>query len=654
MTASPLRLLVATLLVALAALSAWLLLRGPSGAPAPHDPSVRADGHSAEGGDETATGLTAEADPVPQPGARTEVAGTESSDTPRVAGFVLEGRVVREIAGLVRPCDGATVAAFSPLRSDRADATPHVTATTDAEGQFRIELGQPQRIELVARAAAAIARERILAWPGRDDRITGLELVLVDAHTQHARVVDPARQPLAGIEVRCASAGPARGRRPGVHPQTSVAPLRDVWLSSDSDGRVSLERATAGPWTLTARDGRRVGTAQVEVPAAHVVEIVLGDADPEPPTLRAFGLVVGPDGGPVGDAEVHVLLDHEARARTDDRGEFELRLPRGDAECALLVAAPGFGVAHETLSIVGSADVGPLIVRLQTERAIAGRLLDAAGQPVAGKVVALEGDPEFFTSFVPPPTLLSQFNLTRVQTDADGAFRFRRLPDGEFAVVCRDGIETAFAAAVRAGTEDLVLQFGTASGPHVEWQVTVRDDVTSRVIPGAAISVGRVRISGGGVFTYGGADALTGDDGVGTLRALLPAEGVQHELSARAPGYAPAKREPEVYRPGPHWLEIRLAPERSLQLEVRDASGAGVDGANVWVRDANGRNLILRTGQGMGQSPVQTGPSGLVSLHGLPAGILTVRVVLEGPILFDTDVDLSRERTEPFVVQAPQ
>lgn len=130
---------------------------------------------------------------------------------------------------------------------------------------------------------------------------------------------------------------------------------------------------------------------------------------PAPPSLYTIDVsVAGPDGLPVGDAEIHSSVGGEVLRSGD---HYQLKIPAAarpaDGKVVLQASIPAaFLEGEETLAL--GKDVSPFTtIHLvhKTDAKVFGQVVDSAGRPLAGVRVSLEGAPD-------PP----------VTSDQDGRF----------------------------------------------------------------------------------------------------------------------------------------------------------------------------------------------------------------------------------------
>lgn len=193
-------------------------------------------------------------------------------------------------------------------------------------------------------------------------------------------------------------------------------------------------------------------------PLAAVLSILAALPAQIGPAERAplIGTVLDPEGQPVAGATVEVfreagegtaILDLEyshsriplARTPTDRLGRFALQLPVG-LPCDMLVDAPPFAFWQRLDVVPGE----PLTVQLEPGAVFHGRVhLADTGAPAPASLRAFQADG-------PHPEL--------GRTDAEGRFRFERLPSGTFT------IEVSPDAAVAPHWQRVTFQQGEATG----------------------------------------------------------------------------------------------------------------------------------------------------------------------------------------------
>jgi len=232
--------------------------------------------------------------------------------------------------------------------------------------------------------------------------------------------------------------------------------------------RLTTEELTIGEWVLTEIETDQEGrfdfgprpptryrvVAQAEGLAAGGVAVELRVGDPRPPPddvtieLRDCELVVS---GTVREAAGGIIAGARIRAATraevfgsvlsDDRGHYRICLLAGPAH--IEAGADGYGTALEHTRGRRAARVD---FALSPEVAIAGRVVNHAGEPVRGAAVIAETDGH-------RPGVMTE-------SAADGGFRLDSLIAATYRVVARDddrAAETSVALTTAGATAELVL-----------------------------------------------------------------------------------------------------------------------------------------------------------------------------------------------------
>lgn len=287
------------------------------------------------------------------------------------AGPTLRGSV-RDESGKALP--GATVRVFSEGWN-----SPPPPEATDARGRFAvagIEAGEYWAIARSGSRAPAVAPVTIAA---RDETV--LDLVVGDGGFVAGRVVDEAGRPLAGARLR-PEVLDGRGL-PAVVSESMAG-------ESSANGSFALGPLPAGPIGIGVAHR---GYAPVRVTATvrsrestDVRDVTLESG------LAIRGRVRGRDR--VGLAGVLLRAEAEGAepratsdAETDADGAFEISgLPA--ATYAITAQAAGFAAGHAKAPAGGD----PIEIVLSPGGSITGRVVDAAGEPLAG--VSVQGEAE--------------------------------------------------------------------------------------------------------------------------------------------------------------------------------------------------------------------------------------------------------------------
>ena len=142
------------------------------------------------------------------------------------------------------------------------------------------------------------------------------------------------------------------------------------------------------------------------------------------------GRVLGPLAEPLRDVEVWATTlpatdQRFASARTDGDGAFVLaKVPR-DADLAVLATAPGHTTGRAVVLAGDGPPCAPVQLRLWEAIAIRGRVLDAAGVPIAGAGVLGTRD---FAAFD------GEFVSPEATSDAQGDYELRGVPIGDYVL----------------------------------------------------------------------------------------------------------------------------------------------------------------------------------------------------------------------------
>ena len=259
-----------------------------------------------------------------------------------------------------------------------ADAPPVAVATSGGDGRFHLSPPQPG---VYAVRVSAPSRLRLQHIPCVLGRAVELPPVLLPASRQLAvRVVADDGRPVTGAEVLAVRAGTAGDDLP-------------VWLptlrraTTGGDGRAKLPRAVGEHLDVT-----------VVAPGSGSLTVAGVDADTEirlPASPRLVRLTVVDDAGsPVAGAVARIGQAAWPLAVSDDAGHLDVPVPPGHDLDLLLVAGPRRATHHHLAAPPAAAVPQTLVLPAVAE--LHGRIVDAAGSPLAGVVVWPGDDPGAF------------------------------------------------------------------------------------------------------------------------------------------------------------------------------------------------------------------------------------------------------------------
>ncbi len=486
----------------------------------------------------------------------------------------LQGKVV-DLAG--RPAPGATViaipgATLGKRAFDPADPVADRTVS-DAQGRFELRHLRPdESYEVRAFRAGSLpaAQQATAAGPAATPR--SLTLVLAPLRAGRGRVQDSAGRPVAGAQVVL---------RPALRPSTSPsptsagepAPAADaVLVETDAKGFFQAPACPAAEVELTVR---KKGFATVSLPALRVPPGT-GTADLGVVTLKPgahlAGRVVDSQNRPVPEAEVFAL-DRPTRGLEVDRhlkgqkptvktasdGGFLIEnLPSGQS-VHLVVRAAGFLTAIP--AAVRPPAAKPLVIRLEPEAVLQGRVVEEDGDPVVGARIESRWQatlPEDSGVRAGEPVFRS------ARSGADGRFDLRGFPAGPVSLsvsatgfVALEDVRAQLPRPAEAGELVLTLQRGAI----LQGRVTT---AAGEPVPAARVALDE-------------AAAATDDDG---LYWLEGAPLGRHEVLVLHPRYGRLAKPFDV-QPGVNVLDAAFDPGVEIVGRAIDDGGKPVPGARV-------------------------------------------------------------------------
>lgn len=480
----------------------------------------------------------------------------------------LRGRPLARAAVLAVPLGALGARAFSP-----ADPVTDL-AMTGSQGRFdlrRVRPGLTYEIRASLNGWFPAAQHASAGDPTARPR--DLTLVLAPARAARGKVQDPAGRSIAEAEVAA---------RPALRPGSRVSGSADedevsvVW--SDAQGVFSLPPLPAAEVELSVR---RKGYAPTIFPSLRVAAgtgpVDLGAVVLRPGVTLA-GRVIDHRGQAVPGSEVFLLdqaagpneMDHALKGRKPAGvaaadGRFSIDDLAQGAPAHVAVRAPGYLIAQ--VRAVRPPTARPLVIRLEVEAVLSGRVVNEAGEAVPGARIDLRWQASLPEE---PDRPVGEPILRNARADGEGRFELRGLPSGPVRVgvtapafVPLLSVEVGLPRPANAGELRLVLERGAL----LQGRVTT---ATGEPVP--AVRVG-----------LGGAAASTEDDGMYWLEG---AKLGRQEVRFLHPSYGRVAKPFEI-QPGLNRLDVTLEPGVEVTGYVVDENAKPVPGARLDLASEN-------------------------------------------------------------------
>ncbi len=397
--------------------------------------------------------------------------------------------------------------------------------------------------------------------------------------------------PDAGAVGGWRDAVPARATRAG-----------EVRLDDAPAGRPTVRAFAPGHvrsrWALAETRDEAVATVSIALDAGGALEGRVVEPDGTPVAAATLDLRAGRGSGIWGDPPL-------ATATSGPDGAFALDgVPR---EGSATLVARAFAHADEWVPLDFSADgARPVDVVLAPACEVTGRVLDAAGAPVAGARVraASSAEPVVAASALAEGDVVGgEPSWVETRTADDGTFRLRCLTLGVTWLV--------HAHTRRTGRSPVTTLDPAAPPPSLELRLPVpgRVVVVVRDAEGALPEDTQVRLGVGRL--WGRAASVEGPGRFVLDDVAAGAAAVRVEATDRLP----VEEDVEVREGGETLVEVVLARGLAISGRVVEAGGDGVAGARITVRtrDASARS-VRATCDGDGRFVVAGLPAGRVQV----------------------------------------
>jgi len=384
-------------------------------------------------------------------------------------------------------------------------------------------------------------------------------------------------------------------------------------VESEADGSFGFDGLIARDYRLeaTAGDGY-AGPARLRLTPEHEPVILRL----RPGGVLAVTVVEAGRGTPIAGAAVELRSTLTWQATTGADGTATLR-GVGPAHAPLAVRAEGFAPAA-VMTITSGDPRTPeqRTVALGRGAAVAGRVVDDDGQPVAGARVVAASASEPFPVIDP--------RRDGAVTGADGAFRLPVVAAGTYRLTASD------ARHAPATSPPLVLD-GTHPREGVELVLAAGASVHGvvRDTAGKPVAAADVRVVAGGHVPWRPQrQAFTGADGRFAFTGLAPREVdvvAWHPIGASAIAAADLAASPDLE------LTLTLDVTGAIAGVVVDPAGAPIGDAQV-VAEPIGRNDLQKKAEWevRGVQEAVTDPGGGFRFAGLPPGDYRLRAARPG------------------------
>jgi protocatechuate 3,4-dioxygenase beta subunit len=480
------------------------------------------------------------------------------------------------------------------------DEAESMASFTAADGSFALENLAPGRtLDLfVTHPGYGPASAPGVAVPTP----TPLRIVLRPTARVSGRVVDPDGKPVAGATVAVSEGGRelSSSRLMGVEPKQGVA---------DDEGGFVFADVAPGPFGLSAEAPRHQSAELrgLEVKPGQELaglEIVL------PPGASVEGRVLSPEGDPVPNAGVAVAEVARAgtvafpslRSGTDADGHYRIE---GIAPGPHTLEAYSEGYRGAVRDVEAKGETRGVDFQLDRGLELSGRVIDTAGNPVAGAVVFVEGTGR---------------NSRVTDSEEDGSFRVAGLENGKYSLHASRGADSGAAETA------VTLTGAPVSG--IELRISAVEGTVAGRLTGLDLSqLSRVRVWVDSMFHLGSVDA----DGNYRVLHLRPGPTAVHALVPDTPLHAEGT---VTIEPG--------AAEARLDLHF----GGGHALSGVVLR--NGERLaeagLFLDGPGDGQSAA-TDHAGGFRFAGLADGSYVLTVTTPGGARHIEKVEIAGDQT---------
>ncbi len=227
--------------------------------------------------------------------------------------------------------------------------------------------------------------------------------------------------------------------------------------------------------------------------------------------LRVAGVVLGPSGNPLNKVKVNGRIENQnyyENTETKEDGYFELAGLKPTGKFWINLTKKGFGYAQETAMSVSDGNIDDLVLTMEAESTISGKIVDANGAPQKDWRVMAQSKGKWYAG-----------SSTSEKTNAQGEFKVEGLAPGtyQFQLLQPSGRSYTYDAdrqAVQIGAQEhvtgVVLMSEAASGLTISGRIT---NTAGKPVERASVNAHNRSGSGSGYTN-------TAKDGTYTLKGL--------------------------------------------------------------------------------------------------------------------------------------
>ena len=342
-----------------------------------------------------------------------------TADFALVPGGVIEGVVLDEKTHA--PVPGAIVNAERDSAAIMLAETGGAVVVAGADGRFRLSGLRPGAYELGAVGEGRRSKASTIVGLGVAEQVTDVEILVGKSPVLRGTVVDESGAPVEharvitmglgrGEETKCDDKGAfvVEGLTPGTYMMIGSSPDH----VGDPSPPIEMKDRDVDNVTVRVRRGSKL-VGRVEPPQVCDVKLAMDDGDPRPDgPMRMMRMSAPTTSGPDGKFEITPI---EAGKET-----IQARCPSGDQGTAEVDVKPG---------------MQEVVVKVTPGGAIAGRVLDGDGKPVAGVSVMATPQEGGERTMIVNGVITSG---VQALTNGSGAYEVRGLAAGAYRMSALD------------------------------------------------------------------------------------------------------------------------------------------------------------------------------------------------------------------------